>query len=77
MTEGANRAIIDLSALRANFARARELARGREVIAVVKADAYGHGAVAVAHCLAAARRAGPRTWKLMRLLIGGGGASGS
>jgi len=53
MTEGANRAIIDLSALRANFARARELARGREVIAVVKADAYGHGAVAVAHCLAA------------------------
>lgn len=44
-------AIIDLSALRHNFEVARELARGREVIAVVKANAYGHGAVPVARAL--------------------------
>ncbi|MCS5638436.1 MAG: alanine racemase, partial [Myxococcota bacterium] len=49
--DGASRALIDLSALRANFALARELAGGREVIAVVKADAYGHGALEVARCL--------------------------
>jgi alanine racemase len=48
------RAIIDLAALRANFAEAQRLAGGRRVIAVVKADAYGHGAVAVAGALAAA-----------------------
>ncbi len=51
--EGTTRALIDLSALRANFALARELAGGREVIAVVKADAYGHGALEVARCLEA------------------------
>jgi alanine racemase len=45
-------AIIDLAALRANFAEAQRLAGGRRVIAVVKADAYGHGAVAVAGALA-------------------------
>lgn len=44
-------AIIDLSALRHNFDVARQLARGREVIAVVKANAYGHGAVPVARSL--------------------------
>jgi alanine racemase len=44
---------VDLAAIRSNFARARELARGREVIAVVKADAYGHGAVRVTHTLVA------------------------
>jgi len=44
-------ASIDLRALRANLALARELAGPREVIPVVKADAYGHGAVAVAGCL--------------------------
>lgn len=44
-------AIIDLSALRANLAVATELADGREVIAVVKADAYGHGAATVAGAL--------------------------
>jgi len=42
------RARIDLGALRANVARARALARGRECIAVVKADAYGHGVLPVA-----------------------------
>jgi alanine racemase len=48
------RAVIDLGALRANFAEARRLAGGRRVIAVVKADAYGHGAVSVARALEAA-----------------------
>ena len=38
---------IDLTALRRNFAVARQLARGRRVIPVVKADAYGHGAARV------------------------------
>lgn len=44
-------ATIRLPAIRANFARAVELAAGREVIAVVKADAYGHGAVACSRAL--------------------------
>lgn len=39
---------ISLPALRRNLARVRELAGRRKVMAVVKADAYGHGAVAVA-----------------------------
>lgn len=34
---------IDLDALRHNLARAREIAPGCKLIAVVKADAYGHG----------------------------------
>lgn len=46
-------ASIDLRALRHNLAQARRLAGDREVIAVVKADAYGHGAAAVARVLAA------------------------
>lgn len=44
---------IDLRALRDNVRQARRLAGGRDVIAVVKADAYGHGAVPVARVLAA------------------------
>lgn len=40
-----NYALIDLSALAENFRRVRELAGGRRVICVVKADAYGHGTV--------------------------------
>jgi alanine racemase len=43
---------ISLPALRRNFKRVRELAGKRRVMAVAKADAYGHGAVAVAKCLA-------------------------
>jgi alanine racemase len=45
---------IDLAALAHNFQEARRLAEGRQVIAVVKADAYGHGAVPVARRLVAA-----------------------
>jgi len=43
---------ISLSKLRRNFQCVRALAGNRKVMAVVKADAYGHGAVAVARCLA-------------------------
>jgi alanine racemase len=43
---------ISLSKLRRNCARVRALAGSRKVMAVVKADAYGHGAVPVAQSLA-------------------------
>ena len=43
---------IDLGAVLANFAEARRMSgRGRKIIATVKADAYGHGCVAIARCL--------------------------
>jgi len=45
---------IDLGALARNFARIRDLVAPRRVWCVVKADAYGHGAVEVARRLAAA-----------------------
>lgn len=45
---------IDRAALRANLACARARTQGRKVLAVVKADAYGHGAADVARTLAAA-----------------------
>src|SRR3989442_1369575 len=38
---------INLAALSANLARVRELASGTQVLAVVKADAYGHGLLRV------------------------------
>ena len=43
-----NQARLDLGALRHNLAIARSLAPQSRVMAVVKADAYGHGAVTVA-----------------------------
>jgi alanine racemase len=43
---------IDLDAIRANYETACRLAPDSRAIAVVKADAYGHGAVAVARALA-------------------------
>lgn len=45
---------IDLSALRRNLELARSVANGANVIAVIKADAYGHGAVPCARALSAA-----------------------
>jgi alanine racemase len=42
------RAVIDLSAIRHNVRRVAELAAPAQVMAVVKADAYGHGALPVA-----------------------------
>jgi alanine racemase len=47
-----NRAGLDLDALRHNLAHARKLAPDTRVMAVIKANAYGHGAVTVANCLA-------------------------
>jgi alanine racemase len=47
------RAEVDLPALRHNLAAARTLAGKAQVLAVVKANAYGHGAVPVARCLEA------------------------
>lgn len=52
------RAEIDLAALRANVRALRERASGAALMAVVKADAYGHGAVP---CARAAVEAGA-TW---------------
>lgn len=43
---------VSLAALRHNLARARECARGAQVIAVVKANAYGHGLARVLPALA-------------------------
>ena len=45
------RALIDLAALRHNYQLARE-ATGARALAVIKADAYGHGAVRCAEALA-------------------------
>src|SRR5436190_2207161 len=42
---------IDLAALRHNLERVHQLAPGRSVIAMVKANAYGHGIIRVAHAL--------------------------
>ncbi len=42
---------IDLRALRANYCSLNAFANGAKVMAVVKADAYGHGAVEVARTL--------------------------
>lgn len=52
------RAEVDLGAVRDNVRRLREFAPRAELMAVVKADAYGHGAV---RCARAARQAGA-TW---------------
>lgn len=58
MTGYAGRAVVDLGAVRANVERLREVAGPAQVMAVVKADAYGHGLVPVA---TAAQQAGA-TW---------------
>src|SRR5260370_8733610 len=42
---------IDLAALRANYRALRAFTNGADLMAVVKADAYGHGAVEVARVL--------------------------
>lgn len=48
----ANQARLDLGALRHNLQHARQLAPGSRVMCVVKANAYGHGALTVARVLA-------------------------
>lgn len=44
-------AVVDLSALRHNLRQARRAAPRRQIIAIVKADGYGHGIVPVARTL--------------------------
>ncbi|MEE3328747.1 MAG: alanine racemase, partial [Myxococcota bacterium] len=51
MGERRAHAVIDLAALQRNFQTAHQRSEGREIIAVIKADAYGHGAVPVAQRL--------------------------
>ena len=51
-------AIVDLAAIRGNVAALRERVRGSEVMAVVKADGYGHGMVPAAR----AALAGGASW---------------
>jgi len=46
-------ATVDLAAIRSNLRVVRRLAPGSKVMAAVKADAYGHGAVQVARALEA------------------------
>ena len=48
------RAVVDTAALRHNLTRVREIAPNSRVLAVLKANAYGHGMVAVASALAGA-----------------------
>jgi len=48
------RATVQLDALRANLETARAKAPGRYLLAVLKADAYGHGLLEVAQALSAA-----------------------
>ena len=48
------RAVIDLDALRHNLAVIREQSGGKPIMAVVKADAYGHGAMLVSGALSRA-----------------------
>ncbi len=54
MDDRPTEATIHLGAIRSNYAEVARRAAGREVIAVVKADAYGHGAAPVARALVAA-----------------------
>lgn len=46
------RALVDTAALRHNLARVRATAAGAQVMAVIKANAYGHGLVPAARALA-------------------------
>ncbi|MEO7558288.1 MAG: alanine racemase [Gammaproteobacteria bacterium] len=45
------RALINLNALQHNLRRVHELAPGRRIMAIIKADAYGHGMVRIARAL--------------------------
>ncbi len=49
-----SRVIIDLEAIRFNYRFMQSIAEGSRVIAVIKADAYGHGAIEVARTLSGA-----------------------
>ncbi|MGH8459707.1 MAG: alanine racemase, partial [Nevskiales bacterium] len=44
-------AVIDLGALRHNLSKVRHYAPGTRIMAAIKADAYGHGAIQAAQAL--------------------------
>ena len=46
-----SRISIDLAAIRYNYQKLKTLSGGSQLIAVVKADAYGHGAIEIAKAL--------------------------
>ncbi|MCG8380383.1 MAG: alanine racemase [Proteobacteria bacterium] len=46
-----SRVVIDKTALRHNFQRVRQLAPDSRIMAIIKADAYGHGLIRVAETL--------------------------
>ena len=48
------RVVINLKALRHNLARVRELAPNSSIMAIIKADAYGHGITRIAKVLSSA-----------------------
>jgi alanine racemase len=56
--DGQSEAIIDLAAIRSNVARMADFVRPAQVMAVVKSDGYGHGALETA----TAALAGGATW---------------
>lgn len=64
--------IIDLDHLRHNFALAQRHAGGARVMAMVKANAYGHGAAAVARALSAAHAFGVACLEEALVLRGAG-----
>lgn len=66
------RVVINLSALRHNLARVHELAPACKIMAIVKADGYGHGLTRVAHALAAADAFGVACLEEARELRGAG-----
>ena len=45
------RAVIDLDAVAHNYRLAKEVCENKRICAIIKADAYGHGAAPVAKCL--------------------------
>ena len=68
----AAQAAIDLAALRLNLTRVKQAAPGARVMAVVKADAYGHGIVPVARALGEADALGVACLEEAMTLRGGG-----
>ncbi len=52
----ATKAIIDLNAIKHNLSVVKQLSPNSQIMAVVKANAYGHGIVPVAQSLNSSRR---------------------
>lgn len=63
--------VINRRALRHNLQRLRELAPASKLVAVVKANAYGHGLLETARTLTDADAFGVATEEALRLRAGG------